>query len=164
MERNGTKRNRIKSLSLLRTPEDRSTPGMAPPSACSSGSLRRSREDGNLASLSRPQPPHVPGRSAQQTTPTRHYTVANMPKNEYDDSNAAARPRFRPVARVTHLHKPQAPVPKVPTSVARPTATRSDPGRGQGTPPEPVPVPATQSRRWRHRLRFPRRRSDPFST
>ena len=39
MEQNGTKRNRIKSLPLLRTPEGRSTPGMAPPSACSSGSL-----------------------------------------------------------------------------------------------------------------------------
>ena len=105
------------------------------------------------ASLSRPrsQPPR-PGRSARQTTTTRQLTVADMPKSEYDDSNAAARPRFRPVARVTHLHTPQTPVPKVPTSVARPTPTRSDPGRSQGTPPEPVPVPATQSRRWRHRL------------
>ena len=35
-----------------------------------------------------------------------------MPQNEYDDSNAAAKARFRPVARVTHLHTPQAPVPK----------------------------------------------------
>ena len=46
MEQNGTKRNRIKSLPLLRTPEGRSTPGMALPSACSSGSLRRPREGG----------------------------------------------------------------------------------------------------------------------
>ena len=99
-----------------------------------------------------PDPNPRPGRSAHQTTTTRQLAVADMPKNEYDDSNAAARPRFRPVARVTHLHTPQAPVPKVPTSVARPTPTRSDPGRSQGTPPEPVPVPATQSRRWRHRL------------
>ena len=87
-------------------------PGMAPPSACSSGSLRRSREDGNLASLSRPQPPHVPGRSAQQTISTRQFAVANMSQSEYDDSNAAAKTRFRPVARVTHLHTPQAPVPQ----------------------------------------------------
>ena len=58
----------------------------------------------NLASLSRPQPPHVPGRSAQQSTSTRQFTVANMSQNEYDDSNAAAKTRFRPPACVTHLH------------------------------------------------------------
>ena len=45
-------------------------------------------------------------RHVQQTTPSRQLTVAYMPQNEYDDSNAAARPRFRPPACVTHLHTP----------------------------------------------------------
>ena len=120
----------------------------------------------NLASLSHPQPPHAPGRSVRQRTSTRQLTVADMPENEYDDSNAAARPLSRPFG----VCNPLTHVTKVPTSVARPTPTRSDPGRSQGTPPEPVPVPATQSRRWRHRPwflpqppSFPRRRSGPFS-
>ena len=86
-------------------------------------------------------------RSAQQTTSPRQLPVANVPISEYDDSNAAARPRFRPPG----VRNPLTHATKVPTSVARPTPTRSDPGRSQGTPPEPVPVPATQSRRWRHR-------------
>ena len=155
MERNGTKRNRIKSLPPLRTPEGRSMPGMAPPSACSSGSLRRSREDGNLASLSRPQPLHVPGRSAQQMTSTRQFTVANMSQSEYDDSNAAARPMFRPVACVTHLHTPPrflqawrglllpGPIPGVAKVHHRSLSQRLSPGGGATDPgsclsPSPV--------------------------
>ena len=127
----------------------------------SSESRRRSREGGNLASLSHPQPPHAPGRSVRQRTSTRQLTVADMPENEYDDSNAAAKD---PVPS-PDVCNPLTHATKVPTSVARPTPTRSDPGRSQGTPPEPVPVPTTQSRRWRHRPwflpqppLFPRRR------
>ena len=54
MEGNGREWKRIKSLPLLCTPEDRSTPGMAPPSACRTGSFRRSRERGGT---SHPRPP-----------------------------------------------------------------------------------------------------------
>ena len=52
---------------------------------------RRPREGGNRASLSHPQPPHAPGRSVRQKTSTRQLTVVDMPKSEYDDSNAAAK-------------------------------------------------------------------------
>ena len=138
MELNGRKWNQIKVLPLLRTPESRPTP--IPLSGC------RGRSRTALTSCHpqrTPNPPTIPPqRSVQQTTSTRQMPVADMPISVYDDSNAAAKTRFRPSGAcnpLTHANK-------VPTSVARPTATRSDPGRGQGTPPEPVPVPATQSR------------------
>ena len=78
-----------------------------------------------------PSPGPTPryGRSAQQTTKTRQLPVADVPKNEYDDSNAAARPRFRPLG----VCNPLTHVPKVPASVARPT-TQSRPGGGATDP------------------------------
>ena len=73
MERNGTKRNRIKSFATLGhssvVPVQTRTSHPCPI----------------------PNPPHAPGRSVRQRTSTRQLTVADMPENEYDDSNAAAK-------------------------------------------------------------------------
>ena len=103
MELNGRKWNQIiKVLPLLRTPESRPTP--IPLSGC------RGRSRTALTSCHpqrTPNPPTIPPqRSVQQTTSTRQIPVANMSQSEYDDSNAAAKTRFRPPARVTHLHTP----------------------------------------------------------
>ena len=93
-----------------------------------------------------PNVTHNPQHSAQQTTSTRQLTVANISQSVYDDSNAAAKTRFRPHG----VCNPLTYATKVPASVARPTPTRSDPGRSQGTPPEPVP---SQRLRWRRPTR-----------